>query len=66
MNKAITSYLEAICTAIATFWDMLCYPVRSLRNQAIDYDNLDTGDFVYEPSPEEVAEYQRICTELTR
>ena len=66
MNNAITSYLEAICTAFALFWDMLCYPVRSLRNQAIDYDNLDTEDFVYEPSPEEVAEYQRIRAEMLK
>ena len=63
MNNAITSYLEAICTAIAIFWDTLCYPVRNL---AIDYDNLDTEDFVYEPSQEEIAEYQRIRAEMLK
>ena len=66
MNNAIITYLEAVCAAIAILWDTLCYPVRALRNQAIDYGNMDTGDFVYEPLPEDVAEYQRICTELTR
>ena len=45
---------------------LLCYPVRSLRNQAIDYDNLDTEDFVYEPSQEEIAAYQRISAEMLK
>ena len=66
MNNAITSYLDAICAAIAILWDTLCYPARSLRNQAIDYDNLDTEDFVYEPSQEEIAAYQRISAEMLK
>lgn len=65
MGNAFVSWLEALCWSLSVFWNSLCYPFHWLRSKAvIDYDDLDTGDWKYVASEEELATYAAMEKEM--